>query len=284
MAPSPGAEPLAAASLLHEPQRSLYLDLMKRCLTNTIYGESEAAPFVPRGVAGRALAALSRIAGLALVRPRSFAYEARREGRDWPPYAHSMMGLKRLDSLQACIDEVLSRGIPGDLIETGVWRGGGTIFMRAVLKAAGVTDRRVWVADSFEGLPRPDPTTYPQDAGDVHHAHSELAVGMEKVKENFARYGLLDGQVCFLKGWFRETLPVAPMERLALLRLDGDMYESTIVALESLYPKLSPGGFVIVDDYGAVAACREAVNDYRGSHGVSAEIQRVDWTCVYWKR
>src|SRR5579864_2618383 len=101
----------------------LYLDLMKRCLTNWVYGESESPPFSP---------------------------EARREGKDWPPFAHTMTGLKRLDNLQFCVEDVLAKNVPGDLIETGVWRGGATIFMQAILKAYGVRGRSVWVADSFE--------------------------------------------------------------------------------------------------------------------------------------
>jgi O-methyltransferase len=90
------------------------------------------------------------------------------------------------------------------------------------------------------------------------HKARELAVSLEQVKANFDRYGLLDDQVRFLKGWFRDTLPVAPIERLAVLRLDGDMYESPMDTLVNLYPKLSEGGYVIVDDYGAIPACRQA--------------------------
>ena len=135
----------------------------------------------------------------------------------------------------------LTDGVPGDLIETGVWRGGATILMRAILKARGVTDRVVWVADSFAGLPAPNAARYPLDAGINLHRFPQLAVTLERVQDNFRRYGLLDDQVRFLKGWFRDTLPAAPIERLAVLRLDGDLYESTIQALESLYDKLSAG-------------------------------------------
>ena len=97
------------------------------------------------------------------------------------------------------------------------------------------------------------------------------------MQDNFRRYGLLDEQVRFLQGWFRDTLPVAPIERLAVLRLDGDLYESTIQALESLYDKLSAGGYVIVDDYGNVAACRQAVHDFRAQRGINDPIQPIDW-------
>jgi hypothetical protein len=195
-----------------------------------------------------------------------------------------MVGLKRLDNLQYCVEDVLARGVPGDLIETGVWRGGSTIFMRAILKVHGVTDRRVWVADSFAGLPPPDEARYPADRGDQFYLSPELAISLEQVQANFERYNLLDEQVRFLKGWFSDTLPRAPIDALAVARLDGDMYGSTMDALTHLYPKLSRGGYLIVDDYGALPACRQAVHDYRDAHGITEEIVTVDWTGAYWQR
>ena len=243
--------------------KSLYFDLLKKCLTGLIYAEAiESSNF----------------------QGHSFDEKTRTEGRDWPLVAHTMIGLKRLDNLKFCIEDVLARGVPGDLIEAGVWRGGATIFMRAILKAYAVQNRRVWVADSFAGLPPPDTEKYPLDAGDRHHEFGELAVALEEVKSNFERYGLLDDQVIFLKGWFRETLPSGRIEQLAVIRLDGDMYESTMDALVHLYPKLSRGGYLIVDDYGAIPACRQAIHDYREANGIRDEICTIDWTGVYWQR
>jgi hypothetical protein len=174
--------------------------------------------------------------------------------------------------------------VPGDLIETGVWRGGATIFMRALLKLEGVTDRIVWVADSFEGLPPPDAERYPADAGDELHTVEVLAVSLQEVKANFEKFGVLDDGVRFLKGWFRDTLSDPRIRQLAVLRLDGDMYESTTDALVRLYPRLSIGGYIIVDDYGCIPACRQAVHDFRAAHGIEDVIQWVDWTGVYWRR
>jgi len=196
-----------------------------------------------------------------------------------------MVGLLRLDSLQACIVNVLENGIPGDLVETGVWRGGASIFMRAVLKAYGDCGRHIWLADSFQGLPAPDSVLYPRDAGDRHHQLSGyLAVTIEEVKTNFERYGLLDEQVCFLPGWFKDTLPTAPIERIAVLRLDGDMYGSTLQALEHLYHRVADGGYVVVDDYGALPNCRQAVEDFRTAHEVTEPIFHIDWTGAFWQK
>lgn len=205
--------------------------------------------------------------------------------------AYSMVTLVRLDNIQACMLDVVERGVPGDFIETGVWRGGTTIFVRALLKALGVTDRRVWVADSFQGLPEPDAEKFPNEA----RAHASkamatdfnhLAVSRADVEANFARFGMLDEQVRFLEGWFKDTLPTAPIERLAVMRLDGDYYESTMDALTNLYDKLSPGGYVVIDDYGedAWTYCAKAVDEFRRQRGITDELKRVDSKCYYWQR
>ncbi|MBW4495248.1 MAG: TylF/MycF family methyltransferase [Oscillatoria princeps RMCB-10] len=155
--------------------------------------------------------------------------------------------------------------------------------MRAILKAYGVTDRLVWVADSFEGLPAPNPTKYPEDAKWNLHLVDVLAVSLDEVMSNFERYGLLDERVRFLKGWFRDTLPHAPIEKLAVLRLDGDLYESTMDALVNLYPKLSIGGYAIVDDW-TLDSCRQAIDDFRNQNGITDEIVPIDRSAVYWQR
>lgn len=252
---------MIARAMVDERLRERYLDLLIRTLTNTVYEDPNIAPWGPEG----------------------FDAEARNEGRDWPSTAHTMVGRRRLDNLHQCIRTLVRDQVPGDLVETGTWRGGASIFMRGVLAAYEDTGRTVWVADSFQGLPPPDESRYPADRGDRHHEVDYLAVPLNTVKANFAKYGLLDDQVRFLPGWFRETLPGAPIDRIALLRLDGDMYESTWDALNALMPKMSPGGFVVVDDYRAVPACRQATDDYRAEHGIDTPLVSIDWTGVYWR-
>ncbi|MGQ0552442.1 MAG: TylF/MycF family methyltransferase [Planctomycetota bacterium] len=259
-----------------------YLDLVKRALTGSLGDGAECRNFKPRGKARRAI--LRRLLPpqvLLLERVDSALTE---DGRYWPAFAQTMLGRKRLDNVQHCVETALAENVPGDFIETGVWRGGACILMRAILKARGETSRRVWVADSFQGLPKPDASKYAADEGDRHHTWADLAISLASVQRNFERYGLLDDQVRFLKGWFKDTLPTAPIERLAVARLDGDMYESTMDGLVNLYPKLSPRGFLIVDDYGAIPACKQAVHDYREKHGVREELVTIDWTGVYWRK
>jgi len=200
--------------------------------------------------------------------------------------ALSMTVRSGVDNVQHCLEDVLARGVPGDVMEAGVWKGGLTILMRGILKAWGVTDRRVWVADSFAGLPPPDPDTHLEDAVTAFLLDDvdQLRISLPEVRANFRRYGLLDHQVRFLAGWFRDTLPAAPVERLALLRLDVDWYESTRDCLRYLYPRLEVGGYVIIDDYGLPLGCRRAVDEYRRDHGICTPVEWVNMQTVFWRR
>lgn len=241
--------------------RDRYLQLMQGCLTGSIY---EDPPLKALG-------------------SDTFDRTLREYGWDWPSVAHSMIGQRRMANLRQLTEEVLFNRVPGDFIETGVWRGGACIYMRAILEAYGVRNRRVWAADSFEGLPPPDPA-YPADAGDTFHTYVDLAVSLENVQRNFDKYGLLDGQVIFLKGWFKNTLPDAQTGPLAILRMDGDMYESTMDALTHLYDRVSLGGYVIVDDYRVVEGCRKAVDEFRARRGIHDNIVEIDGVGVYWQK
>ena len=274
-------------SIAADDPRQLYLDLLKNALTRYTFGETWQ-PYSPRPGSWRH--AVFRVGqrllarkGLELVTRYDFDHERRAEGRDWPPEADTMIGLRRLGNLEQCVRDVIEHQVPGDLIETGVWRGGACIFMRAMLKAYGEHDRTVWVADSFRGLPPPEDGRQ-EDAEDGLWSVPFLAVPQEQVAGNFARYDLLDDQVRFLPGWFSDTLPTAPISSIAVMRLDGDMYDSTMVALRSLYPKLSVGGYVIVDDYHAVRGCKQAVDDFRAEQGITDELHQVDWTGRFWRR
>jgi len=267
-----------------DDSRALYLNLLKRCLLNWIYGDAEYR-YVPLSPALQKVSEQLDKAGLRVIQPAPVNRAQRSQGNEmFPAIAHTMVGEQRLNNAQFCVEEVLRNHVPGDMIETGVWRGGTCILMRGVLQAYGVRDRKVWVADSFRGLPRPDAAKYPADKGLDLSSIQALAISRESVMKNFDAYGLLDEQVMFLEGWFKDTLPTAPISQLAVLRLDGDLYESTMDGLVNLYPKLSPGGYVIVDDYGAVEACARAVHDFRAAQGITDEIHRIDWTGVFWRR
>lgn len=243
--------------------RQLYLDLLERTVSNWIYGD----PW-------------NRLGEL-----RPFEPERRALGQDIPSLGHTMIGLARLRHLRVLTERVISEGVPGDLVEAGVWRGGACILMAGVLEAHGDTQRRVVAADSFAGLPPPDPR-YPKDALTTFdfHLREELSVDAATVRDNFERYGLWSDRVTLLEGFFSDTLPGYPHGPIALLRMDGDLYSSTMDTLVHLYDRVLPGGYVISDDYGVVVDARRAVLDFRAQRGITAEMFRVDQDAVFWRK
>jgi hypothetical protein len=204
-------------------------------------------------------------------------------GEDWPVFGYTMVGLKRLENIHRAVGTVLDEDVPGDLFECGVWRGGCIMMMAAVLEYRGVQDRTVWGADSFEGMPRIDAATMPEDAGYDLSGVAILSVGEQQVRQNFSFVGIDDSRVKLVKGWFSETLPHVPVERIAVLRLDGDHYSSTMDVLKNLYDKVSPGGFVIVDDYNSWPPCKQAISAFLAERGLAPEIIPIDDHGVYWR-
>jgi O-methyltransferase len=246
--------------------RAAYLDLLKLALCD---------------LAGSATTSVGAMPGKGVV-----SYELQGEDRrlrsagiDWPLHGLTMVGSARLADLQSCVETAVRDRVPGDLIEAGVWRGGASILMRAVLDSLGATDRAVLVADSFEGFPAID--TSENDG--VDYSYEFLAAALDDVRDNFARFGYNRG-VEFVPGLFEETLPRLTDRTFAVVRLDGDSYSATNAGLHSLYPALSPGGYMIIDDYGVVEGCRRAVDDFRSEYRITEPIERVDWVCVRWRR
>ncbi len=265
----------------------LYLDLMKKVLTRVLTATGmERHTIRPIGPKSWLLhhfnraAARVKLEAVRLTPSNADNYlESGHEAANRVEDAETMLGTRQLDHMQRCIVDVLNRNVPGDLIEAGVWRGGMTIFMRAVLMAYQIVDRKVWVADSFAGLPEVDreSDTFPWHKGD-------MAVSLESVKNNFARYGLFDEQVVFLKGFFSETLPKAPIRQLSILRVDADLYSSTMDVLRNLYSALSVGGYAIFDDYQNLPECRKAIDEFRRDQGITEELCRIDERAVYWQK
>ena len=253
---------------IESPTATWYLDLLEQTLTGAIFEDAGVLPDFPSSTAVASL---------------GYDRERRRKGMDWPTHAHTMVGLERLRNLRHLVGRVLDEQTPGDFLEAGVWRGGASIYMRALLAVHGISDRRVWVVDSFAGLPPPDEAAYPADRGDRLHEIDYLAVPLEQVKRNFQKYGMLDSQVEFVQGWFKDTLPTLPLHELALLRLDGDMYESTIQCLRWLYDRVAVAGFVVIDDFG-LPPCRQDVEDFRRERAITDPLIDIDGMAVYWQR
>ena len=245
-----------------------YLDLMLDFLTGRIFKDPSNISFLKRSV-----------------QPSEdfFIGVARENGFDFPKTAYTMIGVKRMKNIRALIEKIITDDIEGDFIETGVWKGGACIFMRAILAAYDITNRNVWLADSFQGLPKADLLKYPADEWADFSSIDDLKIDQEQVKSHFDQLRLLDDQVKFLKGWFKDTLHKAPIQNLALIRLDGDMYESTMDSLQALYPKLSNGGYVIVDDYN-LPPCRNAIHDFFQINHIDPNLIPIDNWSVYWQK
>jgi O-methyltransferase len=251
VAPTPDADGLRAA----------YLELLKLCLCDLT------------GATTRSVGAMAD--GTVMSRElRGDAMRLRAAGMDWPHQGLTMIGLRRLDDLQACVEAIVREGVPGDLIEAGAWRGGASILMRATLDALGDA-RTVCVADSFTG--------FPDDAAGDLPGFDFLAVPLEEVRASFARHGLKRG-VEFVPGFFEDTLPALAGRSWAIVRLDADTYEPTRAALEALYPGLVPGGYLIVDDYGSFPECRRAVDEFRARHRINERLETIDFTAARWRR
>jgi hypothetical protein len=275
---------------------SLYMDLLKRSLAGMIYDPRLRGPVVTEAQFAELLRAADE-EFKAYLRPLNHTVESflgissqtlcQLLNSMHPDIApDTMTDMTAIDNVQFCTEQVIQNNVPGDLIETGVWKGGLPVLMRGVLKAFAVTDRVVWVADSFEGLPKPDPQQSLSDAilYFLSKPLNRLKIPLEFAENTFRRYGLLDQQVKFLPGWFSDTLPTAPIRCLAVMRLDGDWYESTMVALNSLYSKLSAGGYIIIDDYGLPTGCRKAVDEFRSRYGIQETLQWVNKQVVFWQR
>ncbi|NWH05665.1 TylF/MycF/NovP-related O-methyltransferase [Desulfobacter latus] len=268
--------------------KKLYIDLLKKSLLNELYFENGMRiSYLLKQMDTSCPYDLEHLLKIHEYEPelyRSFksVFDGKEHYRERIfGFPMTMIGKQRLENVESCIQKILLDNIPGDFMETGVWRGGCTIFMNGMLEAYDAADRKVWVADSFMGVPEPK---LPQDKGVDLYLDTKLAIPMEVVQENFEKFGLLNERVKFLPGWFEDTMESTPVDSLSLLRLDGDLYSSTMVVLENMYPRVEPGGFVIVDDYGALEPCRKAVTDFRNKYGIEEKIQAVDWTGVFWRK
>jgi len=176
---------------------------------------------------------------------------------------------------------VLAEGVPGDLVECGVWRGGAAFLMAGLLRAAGVTDRKVWLCDSFEGLPAPEPVDGPAAGRYAGNPESpryfdNCRASLDEVRRGAGTLGVAD-RLEYVEGWFDRTLPSA-RERIgpiALLRIDGDWHSSVKACLDNLYDAVVDGGLVVLDDYYAWDGCAVALHEFLGARSLPHRIESL---------
>jgi Macrocin-O-methyltransferase (TylF)/Coenzyme PQQ synthesis protein D (PqqD) len=270
--------------------RQRYLRLLKRALINLLYPELEMQLMFLRDDSRGDLAGIElkrHLRDIGDREPETFARlrAAKVGGMALALCPHTMIGQFRLDNIERCAERIFADGVEGDFLEAGVCQGGATIFMRALQIVHGEAHRRTWVVDSFRGLPPSDKEEDRRYGLNLEEAREPwLACSEARVRDHFARYDLLDDQVEFVAGWIAESLPKAPIGRLAMLRLDLDLYSSTEECLDLLYDKVSPGGYVIVDDYLWLACCRDSVDDFRARRGIEEPITAIDASGIFWRK
>ena len=203
-----------------------------------------------------------------LISPSEFASLYRRVRNE------TMCSVARLSGLYRAVRDVVRKDIAGDVVECGCARGGSAALMALTLRQLG-SQRKLWLFDTFEGLPAPSLQDPDFEIADLF---TGTCVGtLREVRGLFDRLGVA-GDVTFVKGLFQETLPITPIRRIALLHIDGDWYESVKVCLDSLYDKVVPGGVIQFDDYGYWEGARKAVDEFLETQGIQAPLQRLDYS------
>jgi hypothetical protein len=258
----------------------MYLDLLKKKLCD--FSEQSYVYYQPakKEVLPEVQELLKDQAKYVLCKKKVYDVLKRANGSDAPEDAFSMIGMVRMSNLQKLVKDIAANNIEGDFLEAGVWRGGASIFLNALNKVYCNSTRKIFVADSFVGLPE----SKLQPDLKYNWSSPYLIASLESVQQNFKKFHLLDEQVHFIEGWFCDSLPHVQTSKIALLRLDGDMYESTLDILNNLYHKVPSGGYIVVDDYNGIDSCKLAVDEFREREKISDKIEVIDWTGVYWRK
>jgi O-methyltransferase len=247
-----------------------YLQAMKVSLTGTLLKTPKILP---------------NVGNASLLQEMAYDEAKRVAGEDWPKFGLTMVGEHRLDNIHDLFKRIIQDDVPGDFVECGVWRGGASMYAKAVVEAYAPRSRRVHLVDSFEGLPK-STTPTPVD-NDLWSRMDYLKVGKDDIADGFKKLGLLNGGVLFHKGYFRYSAARLRDELhvdhkgIALLRMDGDMYESTMDILYNLYDLVPASGCVIVDDW-TIPECRRAIEEFRTRNKVHDEVVSIDDRAVFW--
>lgn len=200
----------------------------------------------------------------------------------------TMTSPERVAALCDAIRYIGSARIPGDIVECGVWRGGSSMAAAITLTETQQRHRELWLYDTFEGMSAPTEADCDFTGESAHQLLAEqdpldpksvwCVSQLDEVKSNMKSTGYDSRRVHYVQGKVEETIPATMPETIALLRLDTDWYESTRHELVHLMPRLSPGGVLIIDDYGHWQGCRRAVDEYLAEHGIHLLLHRIDYT------
>jgi len=248
--------------------KEAYLSLLLMALTGSLTDEAGACDVFSKG-------------GCSVV--RSFDPVERMKGNDWPPWGQTMVGHLRLLNVRTAIEDTVKNNVPGDFVELGTWRGGTCIFAKAIFNVMGETSRKVHLFDAFEKIQSYDTTQ--------GNFVDFLAATQDSVSHNFQKFGVLDDNVEFHKGLFKNTVPAFvaanPNLQLSVLRIDGNFYDSYQDALYYLFPLVPVGGYVIFDDVfvnNGDEAIMQCWLDFKKDNSVPEELTRIDDVSAYFKK
>lgn len=195
----------------------------------------------------------------------------------------TMTPMERCWALYQAVRYVSQASISGDFVECGVWRGGSSMLSALTLMDLNERARNIYLYDTFEGMP--EPTEKDVDIHGVPYSklweqeRKILSVSLEEVKRNMLSTGYPEGKISLVKGMVEETLPQSAPDAISVLRLDTDFHDSTYHELVHLYPRLSPGGVLIIDDYGHFQGARSATDQYFAETNQHILLNRVDYSC-----
>lgn len=271
--PRPHAEPCSAEECRAQlPKMAPSAERLLRLVRDSVSGVLGAAYTGscfngPRGV------------GLECPKDRMpYREHARRRGNDWPPFGLTMQGTIRLDNLRSAIESAIASGVPGHVAEFGVWRGGACVFARAVLNEYGASERKVLVFDAFDRI------------ANYGNNSAFLQVHLRDVRQNFADYGLLDAELVEIyPGLFKETVHKYALqaklrgERIAVLRVDGNFYESYHSVMHAMWDLVPAGGIVIFDD-ALHPPIKLFWNDFRKEKGLTEELVLIDEHSAWFRK
>lgn len=202
-------------------------------------------------------------------------------------YSYTMVSYLRLSNVYELAKLIEKNKIEGVFVECGVWKGGCAALMGVVADRA-KSGRKVWLFDSFEGLPEPTDRDEPDKKGvEAKEYTKKCLASLEDVERIFFSILKINKEnVVIRKGWFQETVPKAKQEigSIALLRLDADWYESTKCCLDNLYDNVISGGYIVIDDYGFWGGCKKAVGEFLESRKLNVDLINIDNTGVYFQK
>lgn len=200
---------------------------------------------------------------------------------------YTMTSLERMYGLYKAIEYLHQAKIPGDIVECGVWKGGSSMVSALSLLSFGDPSRRIWLYDTFEGMPPPgkDDIQYDDLSADERARRQNITdwstianAGTDEVRRNLALTAYPTEKLRLVKGRVEQTIPGEIPDQIALLRLDTDWYESTRHEMQHLFPRLATGGILLIDDYGHWKGSRKAVDEYLGAKNIHIMLTRLDYT------